>query len=130
MIQWLNKDDSTGLYEKDYCDFTELDCILLEVKLDRSGRGVYRLPDPQLTRIQNAIDGQFSESEEEESEDEGMYLYSMSYVFTSFEYLHWCTCRKDVHETCISLAINIVERLFFVHFWLDVQQNSLFYEIL
>lgn len=53
-IRWLSETKKSRMYEADFYDVTDLECILTNVELEKE-KGAYELPKEEQTRIENIL---------------------------------------------------------------------------
>lgn len=54
-IQWLDMVEPPDVYKFDFHDHTEIECVLMNVKMDKVARETYRLPESEKARIENIL---------------------------------------------------------------------------
>ncbi|KAK3738943.1 hypothetical protein RRG08_006510 [Elysia crispata] len=55
-IQWLSEDTTPNKYKFDYADFTEMETVLTEIRMEKISRDCYRLPVNEKKRIETILD--------------------------------------------------------------------------
>ncbi|RUS89679.1 hypothetical protein EGW08_002600, partial [Elysia chlorotica] len=55
-IQWLSADTPPNQYKFDYVDFTEMETVLTEIKMEKISKDSYRLPVNEKERIEKILD--------------------------------------------------------------------------
>lgn len=54
-IRWLSQDKNDKTYIPDFYDFTDFDCILTNINMERIEKGKYNLPKEELERTENIL---------------------------------------------------------------------------
>ncbi|GLV31449.1 hypothetical protein CBL_07211 [Carabus blaptoides fortunei] len=54
-IRWLSQDKQDKIYIPDFYDFTDFDCILTNINMERVEKGKYNLPKDELERTENIL---------------------------------------------------------------------------
>lgn len=90
-IRWLSEKGKDAKYSLDFCDVTDIECVLTTVDLDKVDREVYKLPKTESERILNilkkAIDvekGVVPRPDVTEENPNGCKFYLFKFLFSIF----------------------------------------------
>ena len=54
-IQWLQNEKNKDIYQLDFLDQTDFECVLTNLRLNRRSKGVYELPPDEKQRVLNIL---------------------------------------------------------------------------